>query len=221
MLGSAIGVSQHPDQQRPECPILLPVDQRLEPLLAPRLLGAPDLRSARHTLGTVEVHVRTPLIFPDDREALAELLRGLGYEPSTEEVPRFSLDDARDPRLTPREEEVLRLMAEGYTYWEIGDMLYVATGTVRMHGKRILEKLQLRRRSELARWYMPEAGRAFVLWLAGTVGAAAAQELAQAVAGWLGDHQTRIRRGGAVRVVYGPDDKALAEVPIEADDADE
>jgi hypothetical protein len=100
-------------------------------------------------------------------------------------------------------------------------MLYVATGTVRMHGKRILEKLQLRRRSELARWYKPEAGRAFVLWLSGTVGAAAAQELARAVAGWLGDHQTRIRRGGAVRVVYGPDDKTLAEVPIEADDADE
>jgi hypothetical protein len=68
---------------------------------------------------------------------------------------------------------------------------------------------------------MPEAGRAFFLWLAGTVRAAAAQELAQAVPGWQGDHLTRIRRGGAVRVVYGPEDKALAEVPIEADDADE
>ena len=169
----------------------------------------------------MEVHVRTPLIFPDDREALAELLRGLGYEPSTEEVPSFSLEGASDPRLTPREKEVLRLMARGYTYREIGDMLHVATGTVRTQGKRILEKLKLRRRSELARWYMPEAGRAFVLWLAGNVGAAAAQELAQAVAGWLGDHLRPVRRGGAVRVVYGPDDKALAEVPIEADDADE
>src|SRR6266508_1024418 len=130
--------------------------------LAPRLLGASDLRSARHTLGTVEVHVRTPLIFPDDREALAELLRGLGYEPSTEEVPSFSLEGASDPRLTPREKEVLRLMARGYTYRESGDMLHVATGTVRTQGKRFLEKLKLRRRSELARWYMPEAGRAFV-----------------------------------------------------------
>ena len=168
----------------------------------------------------MEVHVRTPLVFADDREALAELLRGLGYEPSTEDVPRFSLEDASDPRLTPREKEVLGLMAQGYTYWEIASRLQIATGTVRIQGKRILEKLQLRRRSELTRWYMPEAGRAFVLWLAGTVEAAAAQKLAQAVAGWLGEHLTRFRRGAAVRVVYGPDDKALAEVPIEADDAD-
>ena len=111
-------------------------------------------------------------------------------------------------------------MAQGYTHWEIASRLQIATGTVRIQGKRILEKLQLRRRSELTRWYMPEAGRAFVLWLAGTVEAAAAQKLAQAVAGWLGEHLTRFRRGAAVRVVYGPDDKALAEVPIEADDAD-
>jgi DNA-binding CsgD family transcriptional regulator len=42
-------------------------------------------------------------------------------------------------------------MADGYTYWQIGDMLHVATGTVRRQRKSILEKLQLRRRSELAR----------------------------------------------------------------------
>ena len=102
--------------------------------------SAPASRRARSPVcaaysRTVEVHVRTPLIFPDDREAFAELLRGLGYEPSTEEVPRFSLEDASDPRLTPREKDVLGLMAQGYTYWEIAATLKVATGTVRIQGR--------------------------------------------------------------------------------------
>jgi DNA-binding CsgD family transcriptional regulator len=67
---------------------------------------------------------------PDQREAPAEFLLGLGYEPSTQEVPRFGLEDASDPRLTPREAEVLRLMAKGYTHWDITEMLYLGSGMV-------------------------------------------------------------------------------------------
>lgn len=58
-----------------------------------------------------------------------------------------------DPRLTPREWEVLRLVAEGYTYREITDVLAVGSQTVRASVQAILKKLQLRRRSELMRWY--------------------------------------------------------------------
>jgi DNA-binding NarL/FixJ family response regulator len=58
-----------------------------------------------------------------------------------------------DPRLTRREWEVLRLVAKGYTYREVTDMLAVGSRTVRTQVRAILKKLQLRRRSELVRWY--------------------------------------------------------------------
>jgi len=59
-----------------------------------------------------------------------------------------------DPRLTRREWEILRLVAKGYTYREITDVLAVGSRTVRTHVQAILKKLQLRRRSELMRWYV-------------------------------------------------------------------
>ncbi len=171
----------------------------------------------------MQIQVRTPLIFPDHREALAEFLRGLGYEPSTEALvydPGFSREDASEPRLTPREKEVLRLMAKGHTYWEITEMLHLGSGTVAAHAENIVKKLR-HGRPEPARWYAFEPGRALVLWLPDTVGAAAAEELARAVAGWMLEHLGLFLDGGTVRVIYGDDDRVLAEVPIEEDDTDE
>ena len=45
------------------------------------------------------------------------------------------------PRLTPREQEVLGLMAEGLSAPAIGRRLYLATATVKSHQARIYEKL--------------------------------------------------------------------------------
>lgn len=61
---------------------------------------------------------------------------------------------ARDdePRLTPRENEVLKLVAKGYTYREIGEKLFISTKTVQNHVQNILTKLQLRKRYELMRY---------------------------------------------------------------------
>jgi DNA-binding CsgD family transcriptional regulator len=64
-----------------------------------------------------------------------------------------SLEDASEPRLTRREKEILRLVAKGYTYREMTDMLVVGSGVVRTNVERIKKKLQLRQRSELVRWY--------------------------------------------------------------------
>jgi DNA-binding CsgD family transcriptional regulator len=65
----------------------------------------------------------------------------------------MSLEDDSEPRLTAREQDILKLIAEGYTYQEITDMLVVGSGVVRTMVGRIKKKLQLRRRSELVRWY--------------------------------------------------------------------
>jgi DNA-binding NarL/FixJ family response regulator len=62
---------------------------------------------------------------------------------------------AADPeldQLTPREREVLRLIARGYTYKEIARELYISVKTVETHVSSVLRKLQLSTRHQLTRW---------------------------------------------------------------------
>lgn len=56
------------------------------------------------------------------------------------------------PELTARENEILRLVAKGYTYREIAERLFIAVKTVQNHVQNILTKLQLRKRYELMRY---------------------------------------------------------------------
>ena len=60
-------------------------------------------------------------------------------------------------RLTPRESEVLRLLALGYTNREVAEELYISVRTVETHRASILAKLRVRTRAELVR-YAREAG---------------------------------------------------------------
>jgi DNA-binding NarL/FixJ family response regulator len=53
-------------------------------------------------------------------------------------------------RLTPREREVLALLAEGATNREIGKRLFMAEKTASVHVSRILAKLDVRSRTEAA-----------------------------------------------------------------------
>jgi DNA-binding NarL/FixJ family response regulator len=55
-------------------------------------------------------------------------------------------------RLTPRQREVLRSIAKGYTYKETAEALGVSPRTVETHVSEVLRKLQLTNRSELTRW---------------------------------------------------------------------
>jgi DNA-binding NarL/FixJ family response regulator len=55
-------------------------------------------------------------------------------------------------QLTPREREVLRLIARGYTYKEIARELYISIKTVESHVSSVLRKLQLSSRHQLTRW---------------------------------------------------------------------
>jgi DNA-binding NarL/FixJ family response regulator len=61
------------------------------------------------------------------------------------------LDDEID-RLTPREVEVMRLIARGYTYREVASELVLSIKTVETHVSAVLRKLQLSDRRELAKW---------------------------------------------------------------------
>jgi DNA-binding NarL/FixJ family response regulator len=69
-----------------------------------------------------------------------------------DEFHRLASRDPDEPDLTARENEVLRLVAKGYTYREIAEKLFISVKTVQNHVQNILTKLQLRRRYELMRY---------------------------------------------------------------------
>jgi DNA-binding NarL/FixJ family response regulator len=55
-------------------------------------------------------------------------------------------------QLTPREGDVLLLIARGYTYKEVAAKLHLSVKTVETHVSNVLRKLQLSNRRELTRW---------------------------------------------------------------------
>ena len=55
-------------------------------------------------------------------------------------------------RLSAREQEVMRLIARGYTYREVASELFISIKTVETHVSNVLRKLQLSNRTELTRW---------------------------------------------------------------------
>jgi len=65
--------------------------------------------------------------------------------------PAPTVDPELD-QLTAREQEVLRLIARGYTYKEVARRLEISPKTVETHVSSVLRKLQLSTRHELTRW---------------------------------------------------------------------
>jgi DNA-binding NarL/FixJ family response regulator len=78
------------------------------------------------------------------------VLDAFAAAPSPEDV-KPSFDPELD-QLTSREREVLRLIAQGYTYKEIARELFISVKTVESHVSSVLRKLQLSSRHQLTRW---------------------------------------------------------------------
>jgi DNA-binding NarL/FixJ family response regulator len=79
------------------------------------------------------------------------------YPGGVQALMRDYLDRARSGEathalLTPREEEILKLVAEAHTNDEIGALLHISKKTVERHRANILEKLGMRDRVELTRY---------------------------------------------------------------------
>ena len=58
----------------------------------------------------------------------------------------------KDHNLTAREQEVLRLLADGFSQPQIAALLFISSKTVATHIQRILEKLGLHSRAEAVAW---------------------------------------------------------------------
>lgn len=61
---------------------------------------------------------------------------------------RFNTSPSETENLSPREREVLELLARGYLYKEIAESLRISVPTVNTHIRRIYEKLHVRSRSQ-------------------------------------------------------------------------
>jgi len=93
------------------------------------------------------------------REELLEAIRDVykGGSPMTTHIARKvvqsfqrleSFVSTPSETLSPREQEVLELLAKGFIYKEIADKLGISFETVRTHIRRIYEKLQVKSRTE-------------------------------------------------------------------------
>jgi DNA-binding NarL/FixJ family response regulator len=82
-----------------------------------------------------------PFLYPDGIRALMR-----------EYLERLRTGDMHRELLTPREEEILKLVAEAHTNDEIGSLLHISKKTVERHRANILEKLGMRDRVQLTRY---------------------------------------------------------------------
>ena len=90
-------------------------------------------------------------------EACRAAMRGepFLYPPTVRTLMRSYLADPTDTAatpLSPREEEVVKLVAEAHTTEEIAQLLTISPKTVERHRENILAKLGMRDRVELTRW---------------------------------------------------------------------
>ena len=88
------------------------------------------------------VHEGQSFLYPSAAAALIE-----DYRQQAEEEEPYG-------RLTPREREILKLIAEGHTSREIADILFVSLKTVHGHRTHIMEKLDLHNRTKLIKYAM-------------------------------------------------------------------
>jgi DNA-binding NarL/FixJ family response regulator len=93
-------------------------------------------------------------------EACRAAMRGepFIYPAAVQALVRSFLERARDGEevsadpLTPRESEIVKLVAEGYTTREIADTLVISEKTVERHRANVLEKLGMRDRVDVTRY---------------------------------------------------------------------
>jgi len=93
-------------------------------------------------------------------KAIQEVLRGKTFVTtylSQNLLNRFARDpQQRAKTLTPRQREVLQLLAEGRTMKEAADVLNVTARTVAFHKYKIMEEFELKTNSDLLRFAMKE-----------------------------------------------------------------
>jgi len=120
--------------------------------------------AAEDVIGVIRAGARGYVTKTISRDELADAIRRVadGDAVFSPRLAGFVLDafrtgeplgaDEELETLTPREREVLQLIARGYLYKEIAARLHLSVKTVEAHVSSVLRKLQLSTRHELTRW---------------------------------------------------------------------
>lgn len=103
-------------------------------------------------VGTIRVVAAGSKVLPD------RMTTPLFTEMARESVTNKGLEDQESVRLTPREREVIDLIAEGKSNKAIGRELDISTHTVKSHLRNIMEKLTLHSRLQIANYVHEQAG---------------------------------------------------------------
>jgi DNA-binding NarL/FixJ family response regulator len=128
----------------------------LRPELKAIVLSAednPQLIEAALDAGAAAYVVKTA--HPDDiAAAVRQVFEHSVYLPPVRESERApQLRRRADAlQLTPREQEIVRLVAEGYSNGQLARLLWVTEQTVKFHLSNIYRKLGVANRTEAARW---------------------------------------------------------------------
>jgi DNA-binding CsgD family transcriptional regulator len=119
-------------------------------------IGAPGY------VAEADYHLATALLArggPGDRDRArsaaaecASLVAALGMTAYAERAAELSAQLAADPVLSPREEEVAALVAEGLTNRQIAQRLVISERTAQNHVQHILTKLGFATRGQIAAW---------------------------------------------------------------------
>lgn len=106
-----------------------------------------DVKSDEIIKAIKEVYKGNVLLQPEIATKLVKAFNSINNHKTINDnkEPEKSLGD-----LTPREMEISKLVAEGKNNKEIGKELFITKGTVKNHLTRILSKLELRDRTQLA-----------------------------------------------------------------------
>ncbi|MGA2602378.1 MAG: response regulator transcription factor [Bryobacteraceae bacterium] len=93
--------------------------------------------AARDLVSAVEALQRNRMFFtPRVNDMVLAGFLDKGYKPSDGEAPRL-------PKLTPREREVIQLLAEGKSSKEVASLLNLSTKTAETHRSNIMRKLDI------------------------------------------------------------------------------
>ena len=146
--GGGVSVIQNVSETHPEVRFLaLSVSDAPEDVIAMIRAGARGYVTKSIAPGELIDAVRR---IADGDAVFSPRLAGFVLDAFAGALPRPA--DPELDQLTPREREVLRLIARGLAYKQVARRLSISIKTVETHVSSVLRKLQLSSRHELARW---------------------------------------------------------------------
>ena len=143
--------------------------RRLKPLLpGTQFVMVTVYEDADHIFEALAAGATGYLLKQTPREELIAALREVsaGGSPMTSNIARKVVQSFQPPQtseadaLSPREREVLDLLARGYLYKEIAEAIRISLPTVNTYIRRIYEKLHVRSRAQAVARYTRLPGRA-------------------------------------------------------------